>query len=111
MNHPKTRVATWKGFETFDTTVWVPAPYLRYNPNMHHVDDNTKIIVDDSSREVTNIAVDSQEDGFELKLFHALKVSGSHVDEAEIVASWHFDSLDHLEHMIRVIKESVAKHK
>lgn len=72
-----------------------------------HIDDNTKITTDNSSKAITNYAVHSLDEGFELWLFHALKITGSHVDEAEIVATWHFDSLEHLEQVKDKIVGSV----
>jgi hypothetical protein len=99
-------MTTYKGMESISTE----SSSLRYNLIVAHVDDNTDITTDNSSKSVTNFAIKPLEEGFKLLLFHALKISGDHVDKAEIVASWHFDSLHHLKDITDKINISINKY-
>lgn len=109
---------TYEGKElyTFDVhkkpnSFYVGSLRIRYTPNMLDVDSNTKIMSNNYHKTVTNIAVWPQNMGFGLMLFHALKISDNHVDEADIVAKWHFDTLDFLENIIKEVTDSLDKYK
>lgn len=80
-----------------------------YNSVMANIDDRTTITVDSTSKEITNVSVKKLETGFDLWLFHATKITGNHVDEAEIVGSWHFESLDHFDKMVEKLRTSSKK--
>lgn len=105
---------TFQGIHTIDTSALPDATYtgeseIRYTPNMAHVNDRTKIVSDNRHKTVTNIAVSPEGEGFDLLLFHALKITNDQVDEAEIVARWHFSNLEHLEFMKSLINDSVDR--
>lgn len=92
----------FRGMDTFDTSVL-------YNLDMANVDDDTKIVNDNSSKLINNFSVKLNDEGFELWLLHEVKVTGNHVDKAEIVGTWRVNSTQHLDQMVGHIKGSVLK--
>ncbi len=100
------KVGRLRGTETFSTE---EEGVMAYTDHMPHVDDNTVIIKDNSHKSIDNFSVKVLENGFDLWLFHATKITGNHVDEAELVGTWHFESLDHLKKQVKLIEESVKR--
>jgi hypothetical protein len=62
-----------------------------------YVDGDTVFVNQDNPATVDNFLVKRRDDGsFDLVLAHNVEGSADHVDKAEIVATWHFESLEHL---------------
>lgn len=100
--------STFRGNETFSTEENGVMAYNKYMPN---VDDKTTIIKDNSHKSIDNFAVKVLREGFELWLFHATKVKGDHVDEAELVGKWYFKDIISLDKQVELLKDSVKGHQ
>lgn len=105
--HPQTQVDT---FEVTGMTYTGPAELI-YTPSMSKmIDGITKLHPGAISKTVDNFMVKPLNDGgFELYLTHTLKEGNDIVLEAEIVATWHFNSLEHLQNLSDKIATSVKK--
>lgn len=96
----------FQGCETFSTEEDGLMLYSDYMPN---IDDDTVIIKDNSHKSIDNFSIKALPQGFELWLLHSVKVSGNHVDEAELVGTWRFESLKHLADIREKITVSIKR--
>lgn len=81
---------------------------MEYNKSMRTIDEDTEIVGQQSAKEVNHVKVAKNGSKVDLLLLHELETTGGHVDKAEIVAVWHFDSLAQLQFQADIIKKIVS---
>jgi hypothetical protein len=105
----------YRGMETFEVTGldYSGPEELVYNPIMARlIDGVTNLKPTSIAKTVDNFLVKSLKDGkFELYLTHTIKEENDIVIEGEVVATWHFESIEHLEDLNNKIAESVKRQK
>jgi len=108
-------LSTYKDSETFEVEgmTYTGPQMLYYKPVMANLDNNSLLTNSlDEPLSVDNFMVKRLDNGkFELLLTHSLKETNNHVDKFQVVASWNFESLAHLDQIVQNIVNSVTRYK